>query len=92
MAAYRDQGHLKACLDPLCMKNGSTDLLEHILNPRIFGLAEDGGQVFEVDGVLHGFPEPRGSLPEVLDYLEGMYCSTMSLQATYISVSIIIYV
>lgn len=87
--AYREYGHLKACLDPLGMRNGSTVLLERVLNPQTFGLREDGEQVIEVEGLLYGFPGPQGSLQEVVEYLEGVHCISMALQATHISVSVV---
>ena len=85
--AYRAYGHLKACLDPLHLKNGSTLHSESILSPHSFGLPEDAGKVFEVRDVLSGASQTQHSLSEVVEYLEGMYCGTMALQTAHMSVS-----
>ena len=87
MEAYQDQGHLKAHLDPL-IKSPSSNLPDYVLNPRRFGLVDDGGHDFELGGILPGFTQAKGSLTEVVDYLKTVYCGTMTIQAAHIQVSL----
>ncbi len=83
--AYREHGHLKASLDPLGLMRTSSP--PYPLEPQAFGLLDSDGE-FAVQDVLPGFPRSKGSLHEVVAYLEHMYCGTMSLESAHISVSV----
>lgn len=83
--AYRDHGHLKARLDPLGIVNPS-EPEGYSLDPQVFGLSDNEG-VFSVSECLLAFPHPQGSLPEVIQHLQHMYCGNISLQAAHVSVS-----
>ena len=83
--AYKEHGHKKANLDPL-LQEPSSNLPEFILNPQRFGLSEDKDEKFVVDSILPGYSRGRASLSEVLDYLEAMYCGTLTIQTAHIGV------
>ena len=86
ITAYRNYGHHKADLDPLGLK--STSPLPYPLNPEAYGLdPADRNRQYITEGLLFAFPRPTASLEEVVDYLEGMYCSTLSLEVAHVSVS-----
>ena len=83
--AYRNHGHLKAKLDPLGLVSASSPPA-YPLSPQAFGLA-DAESDLVVEGMLPAFPNPKGSVHEVVAYLEQMYCGTMSLESAHVSVS-----
>ena len=86
--AYRSHGHLKACLDPLGFPSGgvATPLL-HTLDPQLYGLS-DGMSFTKLQQLLPAFPQQEASLAEVVQYLEHMYCGSISLQAAHVNVSV----
>lgn len=89
ITAYRNHGHHKANLDPLGLK--VTADLPYPLSPAAYGLeVNDRERHYNTEGLLFAFPNPTASLDEVVDYLEGMYCDTLSLEVAHISVSILI--
>ena len=75
---------MKAYLDPLGLKDGR-DLLAYPLDPVMFGLAKNE-DVYPVASLLHSFPHSKGSVYDVVGYLEDMYCGTMALEVTHVSV------
>ena len=82
--AYREHGHRKAKLDPF-FRTSSSNLSEYVLNPQRFGLG-DRREELELRDIFPGLLQPRASLADVVDYLEGMYCGTMAIQAAHICV------
>lgn len=84
--AYRDHGHLKACLDPLGLVDPLATPLAYPLQPEGFGLSDSGEQFSVVQELLPAFPQSKGYVGEVVDYLEHMYCGGISLQVAHISV------
>ena len=86
ITAYRNHGHHKASLDPLGLK--VTSVLPYPLNAEAYGLdLSDQNKQYDVEGLLFGFPRPTASLGELVEYLEGMYCGTLSLEVAHIGVS-----
>ena len=85
--AYRDHGHHKANLDPLGLK--ATSALPYPLSPASCGLdVGDRSRLYNTEGLLFAFPKPVAKLDEVVDYLEEMYCNTLSLEMAHIGVSV----
>lgn len=84
--AYRDYGHLKACLDPLGLAEPSGAVSAYSLQPQGFGLS-DAEQFSMLQEVLPAFPHAEGRASDVVEYLEHMYCGNLSLEIAHISVS-----
>lgn len=86
--AYRDHGHFKACLDPLGLVNQSVEPQAlYSLDPQGFGLSDSEGDLSGLQELLPAFPDVKGSVSDVVDYLEHMYCGGISLQLAHVSVS-----
>ena len=90
ITAYRNHGHHKATLDPLGLK--VTSVLPYPLNPEAYGLnASDQTRQYDTEGLLFAFPRANARLDEIIEYLEGMYCGTLSLEVAHIGVSTHMY-
>ena len=86
ITAYRNHGHHKANLDPLGLK--VTSVLPHPLSPEAYDLdANDRSKQYDTEGLLFAFQRATARLDEVIEYLEGMYCDTLSLELAHIGVS-----
>lgn len=89
ITAYHNHGHHKASLDPLGLK--VTSVLPYPLHAEAYGLTDsessNRSKLYDVEGLLFGFPGQTATLEEIVDYLEGMYCGTLSLEVAHIGVS-----
>lgn len=83
--AYRSHGHLKACLDPLGLASaGVATPLLCSLDPQLYGLS-DRMSFTKLQQLLPAFPQQEASLADVVQYLEHMYCGSISLQAAHVN-------
>lgn len=80
--AYRTHGHLKACLDPLGLAKNAP--LACSLDPHLYGLSGSKEDFSQLQDLLPAFPSAGGSLPELVQYLEHMYCGEISLEAAHV--------
>lgn len=84
--AYRSHGHMNACLDPLGLASRSTAATS--LDPQVHGLCDSSADLSSLVELLPGFAsEGAGTVSEVVDYLEHMYCGNIALEAAHVSVS-----
>ena len=88
--AYRDYGHLKANLDPLNLVDTSAAPLAYPLDPVVFGLFNSKEQFSVPQELLPAFGRSKGSVSDVVEYLEHMYCGTMSLEVAHVNVSLFV--
>ena len=78
ISAYRNDGYLKANLDPLQLTQHDTSKnVSHFLSS--FGLSEkDLNKKFQISSILG--MKNRESLGKILDFMEKTYCGTISVQ------------
>lgn len=78
ISAYRNDGHLKAKLDPLSLIPNNNEK-HSSLSLSTFGLDEkDLNKTFQVSSLLG--MKPGESLQSILSFMEKTYCGTISLQ------------
>lgn len=76
ISAYRNDGHLKANLDPLQIKQNNNSKHTAL---STFGLDEkDLNKTFQISSILG--MKAGESLENILDFMEKTYCGTISLQ------------
>ncbi|KAI6652012.1 2-oxoglutarate dehydrogenase E1 component DHKTD1, mitochondrial-like [Oopsacas minuta] len=75
--AYRNFGHEKANLDAISLTNSNNKLP---LNLKDFGLENCQKDIFNISDILPGFGSEKGSLAEIMEYLDKTYCSTLAIE------------
>ncbi len=79
ISTYRNDGHLKARLDPLHQKNSFTNHASKLFELKNFGLSKaDLEKTFQVNSVLGLKPESK--LKDILLFMERTYCGPISIQ------------
>lgn len=75
ISAYREDGHLKACLDPL---NSAPPSAHNIFLEQLDLQSVDLNNTFQVSSIIGLSPGEK--LKNIVDTLERIYCGTISLQ------------
>ena len=52
-----------------------------------YGLEGEENKLFRTEGMVSGLTQPEATLAEIVEYLEKVYCRTMSLEVSQVNVS-----